>query len=56
MYLSFFLSLLAIPAYVCSMKNIVLDVNNTILIRGVIDENTATQFVYDINSRENKKG
>ena len=28
MYLSFFLSLLAIPAYVYSMKNIVLDVKN----------------------------
>ena len=55
MYLPFFLFLLTIPAYVYSMKNIVLDVNNTILIRGVIDENTATQLVYDINSRENKK-
>ena len=55
MYLPFFLFLLTIPAYVYSMKNIVLDVNNTILIRGVIDENTATQLVYDINSRKNKK-
>lgn len=36
-------------------KQITLDTNNTIMIRGEINDKLATDFIFDLNKRENKK-
>ena len=57
----FFSWILAFSLFPCfftqtsNEKHIALDLNNTIMIRGEINEKTATDFVFDLNSRENKK-
>ena len=57
MYISFLTSLLFCSALVYnSAKQIVLDTNNTLLLRGEINEKLATDFVFDINSRKKKSG
>lgn len=55
MYISFLTSLLFCSALVYnSAKQIVLDTNNTLLLRGEINEKLATQFIFDLNSRKKK--
>jgi ATP-dependent protease ClpP protease subunit len=54
MYNLLFLSICLLSSFVNS-KQIILDTNNTLLIRGEINENQATQFVYDLNKMPQKK-
>jgi ATP-dependent protease ClpP protease subunit len=55
MYLPFLTTLLFCSAFVyTSAKPIFLDTNNTLLLRGEINEKLATEFVYDLNSRKKK--
>lgn len=54
MYNLFFFTLFLLSPLVYS-KQIVLDKNNTLLIRGEINEKQATQFVFDLNKFPKKK-
>ncbi len=54
MYNFFFFTLFLLSPLVYS-KQIVLDKNNTLLIRGEINEKQATQFVFDLNKFPKKK-
>ena len=57
MYIPFFTSLLFCSAFIyTSAKQIFLDTNNTLLLRGEINDKLATQFVFDLNSRKKKTG
>ena len=53
----YLLLLLMLPGFFTQQyeKYIALDLNNTIMIRGEINDKLATDFVFDLNSRENKK-
>ena len=58
MNILFFLgTLLLLPCYFTqeTEKSIVLDTNNTLLLRGEITEKLATEFIYDVNKRSKKK-
>ena len=54
MYNLFFLTLFLFSSFVSS-KEIFLDTNNTLLIRGEINEKLATQFIYELNQKPKKK-
>ena len=54
MYNLFFLTLFVFSSFVSS-KQIFLDTNNTLLIRGEISDKQATQFIYELNQKPKKK-
>ena len=54
MYNLFFLTLFVFSSFVGS-KQIFLDTNNTLLIRGEISDKQATQFIYELNQKPKKK-
>ena len=54
MYNLFFLTLFLFSSFVSS-KDIFLDTNNTLLIRGEINDKQATQFIYELNQKSKKK-
>ena len=54
MYNLFFLTLFLFSSFVSS-KDIFLDINNTLLIRGEINDKQATQFIYELNQKSKKK-
>ena len=55
MYIPFLTSLLFFFSFVfTSAKDILLDTNNTLLLRGEINDKLATDFVFDLNRRTTK--
>ena len=55
MFIPFLTSLLFCSALVfTSAKDILLDTNNTLLLRGEINDKLATDFVFDLNRRTTK--
>ena len=62
LYNIFVLAFLIAPLFVLSSKEVVktdkeieLNVDNSLFIRGEIDEKMATEFVFDVNKRKSKK-
>ena len=54
MYNLFFLTLFVFSSFVSS-KQIFLDTNNTLLIRGEISDKQATQFIYELNQKPKRR-